>query len=139
MQHHVNVGAAIAGVYDLGRPDLQLGLQLIEPGHLPIAGCGTSDGIDLARRGVAEFRPVDMIFGNDAFESRANDFDWCRRKYIEVKVVTVDSLLEKLVEKLDVVFQANSLAHLVEVFATNAGTKLGIMQQQISQFSALLH
>jgi len=54
-------------------------------------------------------------------------------------VESVDPPVEYLVNLLDVVFEANALAHLEQVVAPDARTELRIMQEKISQFGALLN
>ena len=53
--------------------------------------------------------------------------------------MAVDARVEKLIEKLDVALQTNALAHLAQMFLSDFGFELRIMQQQVGEFRALLH
>src|SRR5882762_2262426 len=52
---------------------------------------------------------------------------------------SVDPLVKYLVDLLDVVLEANALAHLDQVVAPHSRTELRIMQEKISQLGTLLN
>ena len=79
-----------------------------------------------------------MVLGNDAFEGRLNHLDGRSREHIEIEVIAIHSVLEDLVQQFDIVFQANRLAHLIQMLLAHFLAKLGIMQQQVGQLRALL-
>ena len=54
-------------------------------------------------------------------------------------MIAIHSVLEHLIEQFDIVFQANVLAHFVEMLLAHSLAKLGIVQQQVGQLGALLH
>ncbi|HXT72991.1 MAG TPA: hypothetical protein VN785_03985 [Candidatus Angelobacter sp.] len=54
-------------------------------------------------------------------------------------MIAFDSVVENLVQKRDVLLQADTLADLIEMLAANSRTELGIMQQQVGQLGALLN
>ena len=63
MQHHVNVGTAVADVHDVGRRNPQLFLELIQPRDLAITGRGTHQAFDLALCAVLELRAETVVLG----------------------------------------------------------------------------
>lgn len=138
VEHDVDVGSAVAGVDDVIRANLQLGLQLVEDGNFAVARGGAEDGVNLAGRLVAELGAENVIRGDDAFERGVDHFDRSGRKNVKIKIVAFDAVIERLVEQADIVLQANALADLVEMLAADAGAKFGIVQQQVSQFGTLL-
>jgi hypothetical protein len=54
-------------------------------------------------------------------------------------VIAVHPVPEGLVEQFNVFFQANSLAHLVEMLFAHLLPEFGIMQQQVRQLRSLLY
>src|SRR5579871_6305971 len=91
LQHHVNIGAAVARIDDVIGADYQFRQQLIENRNFAVAGCGPDDGVDFARGAVTELRAVDVIGWNNAFESGVDHFDGRGGKNVEVKGVAVDA------------------------------------------------
>src|SRR5437899_10271157 len=75
VQHHVDIGTAVANIDDLVRADLQSGLQLIEYGDLPVTSSGPIDGLDLPRSVETKLSSIDMIDGYDPFQRRLNNLD----------------------------------------------------------------
>src|ERR1700686_762198 len=53
--------------------------------------------------------------------------------------MAIDTRIEKLVQELDVSLEANALAYLAKMFFPNLLLELRIMQQQVGEFSPLLH
>ena len=118
--------------------DLQLALQFVEHGDLPVACRDPDDGLNLAGvLVVPETGAEDVIRRNYVVESSLNDLFRSRRDYVKVKPVPVDPLVQYLGKQADVLFQADSFAGLCQMFATDTPV-LRIMQQQIGQFAPLL-
>ena len=120
VQHHVNIGASIADVHNVVRANLMLCLQLVERGHFAITRAGAHDGIDLPRVCVPKHSAKYVIGRNDSFEGRMNHFHGCCGQYVEIETVALNSVLEELVEQINIFFQTNLLAGLDEVLATHA-------------------
>ena len=71
MQHHVYIRTAVAEVDDAVVAHRQRRAELLEQGHLAVAGGDTLDRLDLARcRIVPEPRAVDVLRRHDAFQRR---------------------------------------------------------------------
>ena len=136
---NVNVGTAVTGIDHVIRTGDLLLEQTIEHRDLPIAGRSAHDGVDLSRRLVAKLRAENVIGRNNVFQCRDNDLDRSRRQPIKIKLVPVDARIASLVKQFDVPLEADSFADLAEMFFANFGLELGIMQQQVGQFRALLH
>src|SRR4029077_4768089 len=60
VQHDVDIGAAVTHIDDVVRANLSFGLELVEHRHFAITSGGASDGFNLARVVIAEFRSIDM-------------------------------------------------------------------------------
>src|SRR4051794_37153246 len=86
---------------------------------------------------VAEARAMNVFGRHNAFESRLDDFFRSGRNNVERKLVAFPSA-EDFEKELNILLQANLLSDGSKVFFTDT-SKFGIMQQQISEFSALLH
>ena len=80
-----------------------------------------------------------MVAGNDAFERGLNHLHRGRGEHIKIEVIAVHSVLENLVKQFDIFFQADVLAHFVQMLLAHFLAELGIVQQQIGQLRALLH
>ncbi len=139
VQHHVDIGAAVAGIDDVVRPDLQLRLQLVEGRYFSVAGGGAHQAFDLARGVVNKFGAVNVVTGNDPLESGLNHFHRGGGDYVEIEVIAIHSVLEHLVKQFDIFFQADVLADFVEMLLPHLLAELGIMQKQVRQFRPLLH
>ena len=131
MQHDVNIGAAVAHIDDVVRPDLATALQLVQHRYLAITCGGLFEALHVAGTGVGETRPKNILFGHDAFERRLNHLDRRGGQDIEIEVVAIDSAIENLVEQIDLLFQSHPFAGLIEVLAANFAVKFRIVQQQI--------
>ena len=71
----MNIRAAISRVNNMiGAGDV-LGQQLVEHRNLAVTRCGPDNGVNLARRLVAELSAENVIFGNDVLERRVDYFD----------------------------------------------------------------
>src|SRR5882672_5413294 len=51
----------------------------------------------------------------------------------------IDSVFQNAVQQLNVVFQANALAHFVQMFFTHTGAEFGIVKKQVGKLRSLLH
>ena len=139
VQHHVDVGAAVADVHDPIVRDLELLLELVQHRHLAVAGRHLDDGLDLSGgRIVAEPGAEHVVGRDDAVERRLHDLLRCRGDHVEEEPVPVDPVEEQLGEQPDVVLETNPLAHLDEMLPAHAAV-FGIVQQQVRELSALLH
>ena len=58
-----------------------------------------------------------MILGNDPLQRRLNHLNRRCREHVEIKVESIDSSIENLVNLFDIVFEANALAHLNQIVA----------------------
>src|SRR5579864_3120789 len=135
----MNVRAAVANIDDAIRTDLQIGLQTVQGRYLAIPGSHVLNGRNLARRVITELRPKNVIRGNNVLERRLDHFHRGSGNHVELKPMSRDSLVQDAVQEVDVLLQADALAHFPQVFGTHAVVKLRIVQQQVSQFSSLLH
>src|SRR5579864_8717004 len=135
----MNVRAAVANIDDAIPTDLQIGLQTVQGRYLAIPGSHVLDGRNLTRRVIAELRPENVIRGNNVLERRLNHFHRSRGNHVELEPMSRDSFVQDAMQEVDILLQANALAHFPQVLGTHAVVKLRIVQQQVGQLSPLLH
>src|SRR5262245_302414 len=138
MQHDVQVGAAVTHVNNVVGTDLQLGLQLVERGHLAVPRGSADDGVNLPAAGIAELGAKDVVRWNYSFQGRPDHFDGRGGEHVKIEMVTIDSAGQDLVEQIDILLQADALADFVQVFFAHPAAKHRIVQQQVSEFRTLL-
>ena len=68
-----------------------------------------------------------------------NHFNRSRRENIEVESVSVNSSFQILIKQINIVFEPNPLPNFIKMLFAHPAAKLGIMQQQVGEFGALLH
>src|SRR5581483_9723957 len=139
VQHDVNVGAAVADVHDVVGADLQLLLQVIEGRDFAVSSGGADNALDFARCVVEELSAVDVVSGHYAFQGGADHFHRRSRQNVEIEIVALDTAGQDLREQPDIFLQANALADFVKVLPAHTRAELGVVQQQIREFGALLH
>src|ERR1019366_8094046 len=138
VQHDVEVARAIAHVDDAVLADGEIGAQLLDHGDLAVAGGEADDGSDLAGDGVvAEACAEDVIGRDHALQRGLHDFFRGSGDHVAGKLVAVD-IVEQFDEARDVGFQADALARFDEMLLANLAV-LGVVQQKVGQFPALLH
>src|ERR1700731_1734282 len=115
----MNVRAAVANIDDAIRTDLQIGLQTVQGRYLAIPGSHVLDGRNLTRRVIAELRPENVIRGNNVLERRLNNLHRTRENHVELEPMSRDSLVQNTVQEVDVLFEANALAHFAQVLGTH--------------------
>lgn len=116
-----------------------LDLQLIQHRNFTVSGGGANNRLNLALAVVAELRSKNVVARNNSFKRRFNHFNRGGRQHIKIKVVTVDAFIQDFVKQCDILLQADTLAHLVQMLFTHTGLELRVVQKQVSQFSPLLH
>src|SRR5271154_5162056 len=57
---------------------------------------------------------------------------------MKVKMVALDAVVENFAQQPDIVFQPNSFSHLYQVFLAHPRTEVRIVEQEVSEFGALL-
>src|SRR5579872_4355905 len=129
VQHDVDIRAAVSYIHDVVRPDLLLGLQLVESRYFTVAGSGASDRFNLAALVVEKFGSVDVSRRNDSLQGRLNDLHRRGRENIKIEVITINATLKNFIKQRDVCLQTNRFTRLDQVFLANSILKLGIMQQ----------
>ena len=82
---------------------------------------------------------MDVIGGNDILQRRFNNFLRGGGNDVEVEAITRDGAGEQLRELPDVFLQPHTFPRLHQVLFADAGAILGVMEQEIAQFAALLH
>src|SRR5204862_5649024 len=126
--HAVNVRSAGTDVDDPAVAPRQPRSDLLEQGHLAVAGRDALDRLDLARRGVvAEPRPEDVIWRDDAVQRRLDHFLGSRGNDVEREVVPVH-FAEQAGEQAQVLLQTNPLAHFDQVLFSHLPV-LRVVQQ----------
>src|SRR5207253_6280779 len=139
LHDYVNVGTAVANVDHVVCRNAAMSFELLQPRNFSITGRGPHQALDLTRGFVLELSAKDMILRHDPLQRRLDHLQRCRREHVKIKVESVNPLVEYLVNLLDVVLEANALAHLEQVVAPDARTELRIVQKKISQLGALLN
>src|SRR6478735_4098263 len=109
------------------------GAQFLENGYFAVTGRETNYRLNLTGRGiVAETRSVNVIRWNNAFEGRLNNLFGRSRDDVEGELMPTQ-ILQQLRKQSDVLFQADPLANLDQVFLAHA-SQIGIVQQQVGEF-----
>src|ERR1019366_6953339 len=139
VKHDMDVGAAVADVHNALGPGPKVLEQLVNDGHLAVSCSHLKDSFDFAVLVVFKFRAVDMIGGDNAFQGRADHFHRASRDHVEIEVVALNFIGKEAVEQVNIRLQAHPLARLVQMLRTDLGAKLGVVQQQVGEFAALLH
>ena len=80
-----------------------------------------------------------MVFGNNAFQRRLDNFHRRRRKHVKIKVEAWNSVVKNLIKQRNIFFEPDALADFVQVFFAHPSLELRIVQQQISELRPLLH
>src|SRR5208282_212571 len=88
---------------------------------------------------VAEFRSVNAVGGHNSFERRLDHLDGSGREDGEFEMITLDAVIENLVQQSDVVFEADALPHFVEVLPAHARLEFRVVEQQVGELRPLLH
>src|SRR4029077_13442467 len=139
VHHYRQVGTAVAHVDDVVVADAEMSAQLYQDSNFAPAGRGSDDGFHFARGFIeTESRAVDVLFGNDSFERRLNNFLRRGGNNVERNSEIVGEVVERVREELHVVLQTDALPGLDQVLATNA-TEIGVMQDEVRKFSTLLN
>jgi len=138
VQHHVNVGTAIAHIDDAIRGDPQSMLQLLDYRDLAVAGGNALDGTNLAGTGVKfQLRPVDMFGWYHAGQRRNDDFTGCGRYDEKGKSIAFRASRHEIHQRRYRAFESNPAPRLHQVFTADAA-KFRIVADQIGQLAALL-
>src|SRR5207237_4221879 len=115
VQHDVQIGAAVAGINDVIRADLEIALQLVECGDLAVTGGGAHDGLDVPAVAVAKLGAKNVVERNNPFQGGLDDLDGSSREHVKIETVAVNPLSQDLIEQLNILLQADTLADLVQV------------------------
>src|SRR5437660_12479330 len=107
----MNVRAAVANIDDPIRADLQIGLQTVQGRYLAIPCSYVLDGRNLTRRVITELRTEHVILGNNVLERRLNHFHRRRGNHVELEAMSRDALIQTAIHEVDVLSQADALAH----------------------------
>ena len=102
---------------------------MVENRHFSIPGRSPLKSLDLPVSAIDEPRSEDVIFGNDAFEGRVNHFFRGCRQHIEIKMMTIDSTFENLIEQLDVFLEPDLFSDFEQVLLANFRVEFRIVQQ----------
>ena len=138
VQHDVQIARAIAHVNDAVLAEAEMRAQFLHHGDFSVAGGQAHDGGDFAAcRIVAEARADDVVGRHYALQRGLHDLFRSGGNHVTGKLVAVD-VVEQFHQARDVGFQADALAHFDEVLAAHFAV-LGVVQQKVSQFAALLH
>jgi hypothetical protein len=133
----MNIGASVTDVHNAVIAYLERRLQLFEYGNLPIARRNADDGLDLSRGSViVKARSENMVVRNDTFERRLNNLLGGSGDHVEGEGTPVE-ILQQLRKKADIRLKTNLFPYLDEVLFSDTPI-LGVMQQEVSQFTALL-
>jgi len=97
------------------------------------------DGVNLAAGVVAELGAENVVRGHDALQGGAHHLHRRRRDHVKVEVVAVHLAGQKAIEKSNVRLQAHAAADFVQILPPHPRAELGVVQQQVHQFAALLH
>src|SRR5208337_3618170 len=117
--HNVNVGTAIADVDNMIGGNSKMCFELIEPLNFSVTGRGSDQTFNLARIGVLELRAEGVILGHDPLQRRLDHLDRRRREHVKIKMEPVNPPVQYLVNLIDVLLEANTLAGLDQVVATD--------------------
>src|SRR6185436_2570380 len=103
-----------------------------------ITGGNAANGLDLSGiLIVKEARAKNMIGRHDSFERRLDHFLGRVRYDVKRKAMAFDQVFDKTREQVNILLQTNPLADFDQMLFANRAI-FRIMEQQISQFSALL-
>src|SRR5260370_19850964 len=110
----MNIGAAVANVYNAIMTDQELGSQFFENRHLSVAGGNTHDGLNFASLGmIAKPGPENTVFRNDTFERGLNDLFRSCGNHIKGKPVASE-IVQHPRQQAYILVHPNSLAHLYQ-------------------------
>src|SRR5581483_9084246 len=90
------------------------------------------------RIGVAEFGAENVVGRNNSLEGGLDHFNRCRREDVEFETISFNSPGEDFIQQVDVLLQANQLAHLIEMLAPYPAAEFRIVKQQVGKLRALL-
>ena len=111
VQHHVDVGAAIAGIDYVIGADFHFGLELVEERDFAVAGGGADNGVNFAGAFIFEFCAMNAIGGK-----MPSSADWITStgaaKNVEIEVIALDAVVENFIEQADIGFEADFFSHL---------------------------
>ena len=139
VQHHVQIGTAVAHVHDAVAWHAQRGSERVDRLDLAVPGSHAIDRGDLARLPVElQSRPDDVVWCDDAVERCMDDLLRRRRHHVEVEPMPVDSVLQQCRESSDVALQPDVSPYLEQVGPPHTAV-LRVVPKQVRELGAFLH
>src|SRR5207237_10684298 len=97
VQHDVQIGAAVAGINDVIRADLEIALQLVECGDLAVTGGGAHDGLDVPAVAVAKLGAKNVVERNHTLHGGQDHLVGSSREHVKVEKDDVTPLSKDLI------------------------------------------